>query len=89
MGMQTPRMHAARGLCRGGQQVLRGGVSTRAKALLGNLGAHLPASAFGAKRCGCQDLHLRKPQTTSKGPVPLASFDRGRDLLRLMIKRNV
>ena len=64
-------------------------VFARVKACSEALGFHLPASSFGVQQCGCQDLCLRKPQETSKGPVHLASFDLRRGSLRSMIKRNV
>lgn len=57
-------------------------VFTRVKACSEALGLHLPASSFGAKHCGCQDLRLRKPQETSKGPVHLTSFDLRRGLAK-------
>lgn len=57
-------------------------VFTRVKACSEALGLHLPASSFGAKHCGCQDLRLRKHQETSKGPVHLTGFDLRRGLAK-------
>ena len=56
-----------------------GEASMWVKALEETLGSiHLPASPFGARGCGRQDLGLRKPQQTSKG----TGFDRRRGLAK-------